>query len=241
MRWAGPAWLRALARILALPWAKPTGGASVIEREYPHFVYAKMWEAIQPIARGERYEDPLQAALEAAGLGEISGGGSSIDKENGIRYVGVDIDLASLDELDLVKRVLEDAGAPKGSELQFERGDESQVVPFGVTERVTLWLDGITLPDEVYERFSTDDLGDQIEAAMAFDPTAEIRGSWQGPRETAIYIHGADAEALYRALEPVLSASPACQNARVIVRDGNPALNPREERLPMHRSEQERT
>jgi hypothetical protein len=206
----------------------------VSEPHYPHFVYAKMWEAIQPIARGERYEDPLQAVLEPGALGEVSGGGSSIDKEHGIDYVGVDIDLASLESLDLVRRVLEQAGAPKGSELQFERGGESHVITFGVTERVTIWLDGITLSDDVYERFSTDELAEQIEAAMAFDSTAEIRGSWQGPRETSIYIHGADAERLFRAIEPVLLANPACQNARVIVRDGNPTLNPWEVRLPVH-------
>ena len=204
------------------------------DQEYPHFVYAKMWEAIQPIPRGERYEDPLDAALKPAGLGEVSGGGSSIDKEHGIDFVGVDIELASLESLELVRRVLEEAGAPKGSELQFQRGGKSQVIGFGVSERVTIWLDGITLPDHVYERFSTDELADQLEAAMAFDPVAEIRGSWKGPRETSIYIHAANAEQLFRALEPALLANPACQNARVIVRDGNPALNPREVRLPMH-------
>jgi hypothetical protein len=203
------------------------------DREYPHFVYAKMWEAIQPIARGERYEDPVDAALKPSGLGEVSGGGSSIDKEHGIEFVGVDFDLASLDSVGLVKRILEESGAPKGSELQFEHDGEPKVIPFGVTERLTIWLDGVTLPDEVYERFSTDDLADQIRVAMAFDITADIRGSWQGPRETALYIHGADAEKLYLAIEPVLMASPACQNARVIVRDGSPALNPREVRLPV--------
>jgi hypothetical protein len=148
------------------------------------------------------------------------------------KFVGIDIDLASLETLNQVKRVLEEAGAPKGSELQFDRDGKSQSVPFGVTERLTIWLDGVSLPDEVYERFSTDDLADQIEAALAFDPDAEIRGSWQGPRETPIYIHGANAEALFKALEPVLLASPACQNARVIVRAGNPLLRPREVRLP---------
>jgi len=206
----------------------------VSDREYPYFVYAKMWEAIEPIARGERYEDPLDAALSPGDLGEVSGGGSSFDKEHGIEYVGVDIELASLDSLGLVREVLEKAGAPRGSELQFERDSESQSIPFGVTERITIWLDGITLPDEVYERFSTDVLADEIEAAMLFDPTAEIRGSWRGPRETSIYIHGADAERLFEAMEPVLLANPACQNARVVVRDGNPVLNPREIRLPRH-------
>jgi hypothetical protein len=31
-------------------------------------------------------------------------------------------------------------------------------MPFGVTEHLTIWLDGITLADDVYARFSTDDL-----------------------------------------------------------------------------------
>jgi len=208
-------------------------GAEKASDPYPHSVYAKLWDSIKPIARGKRYEDPLDAALKPGGLGEVSGGGSSVDDEHGIQYVGVDIDLASLDSLDLVRRVLEEAGAPKGSELQFERDGHAETIPFGVTERVTLWLDGTTLPDEVYQRFSTEELAEQIKAAMSFDPTAGIRGSWKGPRETSIYLHAADAEKLFQALEPVLLASPACQNARVIVRDGNPAQHPREVRLPM--------
>src|SRR5688572_5798449 len=67
------------------PLGRPS--ATVTDRDYPYFVYAMMWEAIQPIDRGERYEDPLQAALEDAGLGDVSGGGSSIDEEHGIVYV----------------------------------------------------------------------------------------------------------------------------------------------------------
>jgi hypothetical protein len=197
-----------------------------------HFVFAQIWEAIQPLDRGDRYEDPLEAALASGNLGEITGGGSSHDPDHGIHYAGIDIEIASWSTLELLKRVLEDAGAPRGSELQFERDGTSEVLPFGTGERVTIWLDGVTLPDEVYERFSTDELADRIVAAMAFDPRAEIRGSWKGPRETSIYIHCTNAEAVYAALFPVLSASPACQNARVIVRDGNPALGPREVRLP---------
>lgn len=106
--------------------------------------------------------------------------------------------------------------------MRFEQNGTSQVIAFGVTERLTIWLDGISLPDDVDERFSTDDLATQIETEIAFDASAAIRGSWRGPRETAIYVHGANAERLYQALEPVLVANPACQNARVIVRDGNP-------------------
>lgn len=204
------------------------------ESEYPHFVYAKIWEPIQPLDRGDRYEDPLQAALEQAGLGEVSGGGSLIDKKLGVEYAGVDIELATLDALDLVKRVLEAAGAPKGSELQYEVEGESRAMPFGVTEGLAIFLDGINLPDDVYSSCSANELADKLEQALAVDPTAEIRGSWQGPEETAIFIYGSDAERMNDAVAPVLHAYPLCQNARVVVRHGNPALAPREIRLPMH-------
>jgi hypothetical protein len=43
------------------------------------FVYVKIPGDIQPLARGERFEDPLQVALEAEQLGNISGGGSQLD------------------------------------------------------------------------------------------------------------------------------------------------------------------
>jgi hypothetical protein len=196
------------------------------------FVFAKIWESIQPIARGDRYEDPLQEELEKRGLGEVTGGGSSYDKAHGISYVGVDIELGSLDDLDLVKRVLEGAGAPKGSELQFEREGRREVMPFGVTEGLAIWLDGISLPDAIYEQADTDALADSLWEILKKLPGSEIRGSWQGPEETAIYIYGMDAEAMFSAIEPVLRAYPQCQNARVVIRHGNPALGPREVRMP---------
>ena len=202
------------------------------ESEYPYFVFAKLLEPIAPLDRGDRYEDPLDEALGQAGLGEVSGGGSSVDPEQGIQYAGIDIELATLDALELVKRVLESAGAPKGSELQYEVDGESRPLQFGVTEGLAVYLDGISLPDTVYASCTADELADRIEAALTSDPLAGIRGSWQGPEETAIYIYGTDADAMYSAIERVLREYPLCQNSRVVVRHGNPDLSPRELRLP---------
>lgn len=199
---------------------------------YSHFVFAKIWEPIQPLARGERYDDPLQEALERAGVGEVSGGGSQIDQTLGVAWACVDIELADLDALDLVKRVLEEAGAPRGSELQYEVEGEPRVMPFGVTEGLAIFLDGIGLSDAVYAKCSCDELADQLEVALSHDPVGEIRGSWQGPEETALFVYGRDAEWMFSAVEPVLRAYPLCQNARVVVRLGSPELAPREIRLP---------
>jgi hypothetical protein len=107
-------------------------------------------------------------------------------------------------------------------------------MPFGVTEGLAVFLDGISLPDPVYAACNCDELADKLEQSLAFDPTAEIRGSWQGPEETVIFIYGRDAEQLNAAIQPVLLAYPLCQNARVVVRHGNPALAPREVRIPRH-------
>ena len=43
-----------------------------------HLVIARLNDRAQPIDRGERYEDPLDAFLKANGLGEVSGGGTQL-------------------------------------------------------------------------------------------------------------------------------------------------------------------
>ena len=44
--------------------------------DYPHLVLARLYEYIEPIDRGDRYEDPLRDALDKAGAGRVTGGGS---------------------------------------------------------------------------------------------------------------------------------------------------------------------
>jgi hypothetical protein len=76
-----------------------------------------------------------------------------------------------------------------------------------------------------------DELEEKLTGALAADPSAGIRGSWQGPEETAIFIYGGDAERLAALVEPALDSYPLGQNARVVVRFGKPALGPREFRI----------
>jgi hypothetical protein len=110
------------------------------------FVYVVIPEAIGPIGRGEKYEDPLEEALSAAGLGSISGGGSQLSDErpDGTRVVescGVDVNVADLGKaLDLLRARLPSLGAPAGTELEYTRE--------GVMLRDRLGADGwsIALP-----------------------------------------------------------------------------------------------
>ena len=83
-----------------------------------------------PIERSHKYEDPLDDALKMEKLGEVTGGGSSLSKENKIEWVGVDVDLIDLDRgLPFLKRKLIELGAPKGSTLEYQLNGSKIEVP----------------------------------------------------------------------------------------------------------------
>jgi hypothetical protein len=95
--------------------------------ESKQFIFVKIPEAIMPIERGTKYEDPLDAALKAEKVGEVSGGGSQLTKadENGkrdIAWVGIDVDLTDFERgLPILKTQLIRLGVPKGTLLEYTR------------------------------------------------------------------------------------------------------------------------
>ena len=197
---------------------------------FPHAITARVYEHIEPLDRGSRYEDPLEAALEAAAAGAITGGGSQLGELGGIECADVEIDLADLGpSLDLVVRTLEEAGAPRGSELLD--GEGAVLREFGRQECVAVFLDGISLPDEVYATLDIDAvIGDLDKVAGE----GSYRGHWMGPEETALFFFGPSADDLFARLEPALRALPVGQNARIVLRYGKESQSPRTVRLPRH-------
>lgn len=84
-------------------------------------MFVRINESIMPIERGQKYEDPLDAALKKATLGEVTGGGSSLSKEREIEWVGLDVDLIDLDKgLPFLKGKRIELGAPEGSTLEYQ-------------------------------------------------------------------------------------------------------------------------
>ena len=63
----------------------------------PLFVYIKIPGNLDPMDRGELFENPLQEALDKERLGEITGGGSQLsdpnESGNSIDFCGIDVDL----------------------------------------------------------------------------------------------------------------------------------------------------
>jgi hypothetical protein len=199
--------------------------------DFPHLVLARLYEYIEPIDRGDRYEDPLDDALGKVNAGRVTGGGSQLDELGGITFVDIEIELADLDDaLRVVVEALEAAGAPQGSELLLA-SDERVLREFGTRQCLAVFLDGTSLPDEVYAELDFEAVVEEIGAAAG---EGSYRGFWQGPEETGIFLFGPDAEAMLGRVEPVLRRIPIGQNARVVVRYGKPSLGPRELRMPRH-------
>ena len=199
------------------------------EKEYPQSVVVTIWEHIEPIDRGDRYEEPLFAAIE--GNGDVLGGGSQFSPKTGIEFVNIEIELASLDSISLVKSTLEAQGCPKGSEIRYTVAGRDVIDEFGVTECVGVFLDGIGLPDEVYRKTDINELAERLSDALG--ENGKIRSSWAGETETSIFVFGSNAEEIFSRIEPVLNTYPLCRNARVVIRHGKPSLNPREVRVPL--------
>lgn len=110
----------------------------MINRTYPHTVVATITDNVGPIDRGARYEDPLDAVLQRAGLGAVCGGGSQMDASRKIAFVDLEVALADTDRaLDLLRVTLKRLGAPAGSVLTFSRDGVMQVITIDTGEPAT--------------------------------------------------------------------------------------------------------
>ncbi|MDQ4080900.1 MAG: hypothetical protein M3125_09095 [Gemmatimonadota bacterium] len=208
-----PEWMTGTATVLPAREADP--------ERFPHTVIARIPEHIEPLDRSQRYEDPLNHALVGAELGMLTGGGTHLTPESEIGYVDLEIALANLNvALDVVKQTLESQGAPVGSQLLFRRNGIDEEIPFGVQEGVAVYLDGVSLPKEVYERTNIQEVVQRLAEAVE-SVGGEWRGSWSGPSETALYQFGPSADVMLDALSPVFDSFAICQNARVVIRQGS--------------------
>ena len=193
----------------------------------PAMVIARLYEHIEPLDRGDRYEDPLDAELKSRKLGSVTGGGSQMNELGGIDFADIEIELTNLpDGLTLVANTLEQFGAPEGSEIL---GDGGVLREFGTQQCVAVYLDGVSLPEDVYAELDFDALVETLGAAAA---PGSFRGFWQGPEETGLYFFGPSADQMFAQLEPALQRLPIGQNARVVIRAGKPTLASRTVRMP---------
>ena len=178
-----------------------------------HLVIARLNDRAQPMDRGERYEDPLDAFLKANGLGEVSGGGTQLLETGEIEYCEVEIQLTSLapEVLEAVAQQLQSAGAPKGSVLTHSDGAE---LPLGRQEGLAVYLNGTDLPDETYRDCDVNFVFSEFDRLLKGQ--GAVHSYWQGPTETALYVYGASYEGMQAALAEFIANYPLCAQARVV-------------------------
>jgi hypothetical protein len=139
---------------------------------------------LRPLDRGDRYEDPLREAIEAAVPGsQVSGGGTLLSAEREPLVSDIDLDVPgdAREVIGLVTGVLEAAGAPKGSQARLEAGE---TVPFGVTEGVAVYLNGTDLPAHVYASSDINDLITHCSNASVPKATCNRGGKAHGKRRS---------------------------------------------------------
>lgn len=178
-------------------------------------VVAELNHLLMPLDRGARYEDPLQDALSADGLGKVVGGGTMQLQSGEIEYIDMQVALTDMTRgIPFLVERLESFGAPKGSKIKVYDREPPREIPFGKVEGVGIYLDGVSLPDEVY---ATSDVNVVIEELNSrLTGHGEMQSYWQGPRETALYFYGVSADEMKKRMSDFLAVYPLCAGARVL-------------------------
>jgi hypothetical protein len=177
----------------------------------PTYLVAHLNARLQPADRAELFEDPLDAALQALGIGSVGGVGSWLSDSGEVGHCDIEIDVAACDgpTLQTIIGLLDQLGAPRGSTL--EAGGNK--LPFGVTEGMAIYLNGTDLPDEVYKACDANVVYSELERLAA--DYGEIYSYWQTPAETAFYLYGNAFEAMHDSVAEFLATYPLCQKCRV--------------------------
>lgn len=180
----------------------------------PGHVTVNLNDRVQPIHRGEIYEDPLDAFLRAQKLGAVDGGGSLLSEIGEIQYCDVEVDLTdtSDDALALLARQVEILGAPRGSKLILGTGRDD--IPIGQNEGLAAYLNGTELPDSVYAEYDSNVVYRTF--AQLLGNEGSIHSYWQGPTETALYMYGPSFERMHSLLKDFMASYPLCEKARVV-------------------------
>lgn len=177
-------------------------------------ITARINHRIEPMNRGDLYDDPLEDMLTGEKLGGVTGGGTSMQETGEVEFADVEIDLAG-DSPELVQRViefLEEAGAPMGSKIILHASGAE--IAFGKREGLALYMNGTDLPDEVYENGDINDVVDDLDALL--EGVSSFDDFWEGPTETAMYAYGDSFDQIKAIIEPYVAEKPICQLARIV-------------------------
>jgi len=94
--------------------------------------------------------------------------------------------------------------------------------PAANDQAVLVKLDGVGLPDHVYEECDLATIEDRLIAVIEEKKLGEFDGNEVGERDTTFYMYRSNAEKLFAGIEAVLRDYPLCAGAEVTIRRGKP-------------------
>lgn len=186
------------------------------EQNSGNFIVAQLNDKIGPIDRGLVYEDPLNEFLQLKYYGEVTGGGTFQEETGEIACCDIEIEMirTAINEYafaDIIDK-LESLGAPKGSKLIIEKTVKE--IPFGKKEGLAIYLDGLNLPDEVYEECDVNFFWEEMNRLVKIEPDADR--NWQGAKETGFYFYNDSFEEMNDAIAAFVGTYPLCKGARIV-------------------------
>lgn len=169
---------------------------------------------LQPMHRGEFFEDPLDDKLKAESLGEVSGGGTMLEESGEIQYCDIELSLAETTDEAIGKLVaaLESLGAPKGSKLRVVSSSAERSL--GKAEGIAVYLNGTDLPVTTYESCDSNFVYSELERLL--EGKGRVLSYWQGPTETAFYMYGDSFKEMNESIAGFLASYPLCEKCRVV-------------------------
>ena len=185
------------------------------KKEKPsEFIVVNLNAKLQPMHRGEFFEDPIDQKIQELSLGTVTGGGTLQSEGGEIENCDIEIQVQSVEPeaIESIKKIFESFGAPKGSKITID--SSGSIIEFGVTEGLALYLNGTDLPPEVYKNSDINHVISEIASLLAGKGT--MLSHWQGNTETALYFYGQSFVEMKGLISGFLDSYPLCQKARVV-------------------------
>jgi hypothetical protein len=182
--------------------------------EPEHAATVRLNARLEPVDRGEHFEDPLNVMLREMGKGKVSGGGTGLGESGEVSGCDLELRLHDVSEstIQFVVASLNRLGAPKGSILTMV--GSGQEFPVGKAEGLAVYLNGTDLPDEVYSSCDSHFVFAEFERLLG--DSGEVMGTWYGSTEVGFYIYGTSYATMRARLEEFLANYPLCQRCRVV-------------------------
>lgn len=163
---------------------------------------------VQPLDRGTLYEDVIEKWLKRKRSGKITGSGTMQDANQEITGCMIEMSIKPAKQQEVLA-FLQQMPLPKGSFWQTE----TENVEIGKLEGLALYLNGVDLPQEVYESCDVNDLIEMLEKSL--DGKGEFYSYWVGDQETALYFYGDSFEEMQQKISAIVENYPLCQQSRV--------------------------